>query len=128
VAADEARVAPSVDHGALGRADVGDHATLGRRSQHVADHLGEAIDGNRDERRVRTVEGIPEVAMGAVDRPAPQRGIGLRVDAAHGGTEPATRGHADRAPDEPHADDRDDQAPTNAALPATAAAAFTRAA
>ena len=128
VAADEARVAPRVDHRALGRADVGHHAALRRRAQHVAHHLGQAVDGHGDERGVGAVERVAEVAMGAVDRPGSQRGVGLRVDAAHGGTQPRPRGQADRAPDEPHADDCDDQAPTNAALPATAAAAFTRAA
>jgi hypothetical protein len=66
--------------------------------------------------------------MGAVDRPTRQRGLGARVDPAHRGVEAGARGQPDRAADEPHPDDGDDQAPTKAALPATAAAACTRAA
>jgi hypothetical protein len=47
---------------------------------------------------------------------------------AHGRAEAGAGGQSDRPADEPHPDDGDDQAPTKAALPATAAAACTRAA
>ena len=65
---------------------------------------------------------------GSIGLAARERGVGVRVDPAHGRTQPRARGEADRAADEAHPDDRDDQAPTKAALPATAAAACTRAA
>ena len=90
--------------------------------------VGQHVDGDGDEDRVGAVERVAEIAMGAVDRSARDGLVGARVEPAHGRAEAGAGGQSDRPADEPHPDDRDDQAPTKAALPATAAAACTRAA
>ena len=99
-----------------------------RRSEHSAHGVGQAVDRNGHEGSVGAVEGIAEVAVGAVDGATGEGRVGPRVDAPHRGPEATAGGQANGAADEPDADDRDDQAPTKAALPATAAAACTRAA
>ena len=90
--------------------------------------VGQHVDRDGDEDRVGAVERVAEVAVGAVDRPARDGLVGARVEPAHRRAEAGAGGQSDRPADEPHPDDRDDQAPTKAALPATAAAACTRAA
>ena len=90
--------------------------------------VGEHVDRHGDEDRVGAVERVAEVAVGAVDRPAGHGLVGAGVEPPHRRAEAGAGGQADRPADEPHPDDGDDQAPTKAALPATAAAACTRAA
>ena len=128
VAADEARVARGFDDRALGRADVGDDAGARRLREDRRHGVGEDVDRHGDEDRVGPVERVAEVAMGAVDRPAGHGLVGAGVEPPHRRAEAGAGGQADRPADEPHPDDGDDQAPTKAALPATAAAACTRAA
>ena len=128
VAADEARVARRVDDRALGRADVGDDGAARRLLEDRGHRVGQHVDRHGDEDRVGAVERVAEVAVGAVDRPARDGLVGAGVEPAHRRAEAGAGGQSDRPADEPHPDDRDDQAPTKAALPATAAAACTRAA
>ena len=128
VAADEARVARRVEDRALGRADVGDDGAARRLLEDGGHGVGQHVDRHGDEDGVGAVERVAEVAVGAVDRPARDGLVGAGVEPAHRRAEAGAGGQSDRPADEPHPDDRDDQAPTKAALPATAAAACTRAA
>jgi hypothetical protein len=128
VAADEARIARGAEDSALRRADVGDDRAAWRLLEDRGHRVGQRVDRHGDEDRVGAIECIAQVAVGAVDRPASDGLVGARVEPAHRRAEAGAGGQADRPADEPHSDDRDDQAPTKAALPATAAAACTRAA
>ena len=60
---------------ALGRADVGDHAVLGRRRERGGDQLRQRADGRADEADLGAVERLRERAGGAVDRPALARAL-----------------------------------------------------
>jgi hypothetical protein len=128
VPADEALVARGVDDRALRRADVGDDAGPRRLREHRRHRVGEDVDRHGDEHGIGAVERVAEVAVGTVDRPAGHGLVSAGVEPPHRRAEAGAGGQADRPADETHPDDGDDQAPTKAALPATAAAACTRAA
>ena len=128
VAADEPRVTRGAEDRALGRADVGDDRAARRLLEDGGHGVGQHVDRHGDEDGVGAVERVAEVAMCAVDRPARHRLVGAGVEPAHGRVEAGAGGQSDRPAYQAHPNDRDDQAPTKAALPATAAAACTRAA
>ena len=129
VAADEARVARRVDDRALGRADVGDDAACAAPARGPWPRCRRARRPGRRRRPRRRRRARRRGRGGRCGSPRARAASSARgSNPAHRRAEPRAGGQPDRAADEPHPDDGDDQAPTKAALPATAAAACTRAA
>ena len=129
VAADEARVARRVDDRALGRADVGDDAACAAPARGPWPRCRRARRPGRRRRPRRRRRARRRGRDGRCGSPRARRASSARgSNPAHRRAEAGAGGQPDRPADEPHPDDGDDQAPTKAALPATAAAACTRAA
>ena len=130
VAADKAGVVMGGDHGALGRADVGDHAVVGRCRQRLPHRRRHLSHRNGDEHRLGAGHRFGDGGAGLVQRSPPQarrqRLLGA-VIAADRGSQALARGQGHGAADQTDADDRDLQT-ADSALPATAAAACTRSA
>ena len=97
VAADEPRVVVGGDHGALGRADVGDHAVLGRRRQRRRRPApASCADRHGHEHRVGAGDGLARrssQASSSAPRPQRRRSASRRaVEAAHRGAQPLAGG------------------------------------
>ena len=124
MAADEALVAARVDHDALRRADIGDDAVRSRRRERRAHGVFERADGRCDERNLRVADGARDVGRVAVDHAELERlraHARVGVIAAYGGLRPLPSGEADRASDQPDAEQRDPHLCQRAAVRAEAA-------
>ncbi len=109
MAADEALVGGSAGEGALGRADVRDHAVGSRGLQSRGHRVGQGADGSGDEHDLGACDGRVQADGPGVDRAELQgarEDVLVGVVSAHLGVRAPPRRQADRAADQPDAKDR----------------------